>query len=63
MLSLRDVRVSLLEADVEYSVIKGFISTVTDRAIGEVVTLKAKSQKKGAMQVTPSLLSPRGCLG
>ena len=52
--ALRDVRVSLLEADVEYGVIKNFVATVTDRALGEVVTLKASSAKKGRMQVTPS---------
>ena len=52
--ALRDVRVSLLEADVEYNVIKTFVNTVKERALGEVVTLKVSDQKKGKMAVTPS---------
>ncbi len=35
--SLREVRVALLEADVNYNVVKDFISRVRDRAIGEKV--------------------------
>lgn len=51
--ALRDVRVSLLEADVEYNVIKNFVNTVRERALGEVVTLKV-SDKQNKMKVTPS---------
>ncbi len=35
--SLREVRIALLEADVNYNVVKGFINRVKDRAIGEKV--------------------------
>ena len=52
--ALRDVRVSLLEADVEISVVKGFLSTVRERALGDVVRLKFNSQKKGKMKVSPA---------
>ena len=34
--ALREVRVSLLEADVELSVVRGFLEKVKGRAIGEV---------------------------
>jgi signal recognition particle subunit SRP54 len=49
--AIRDIRVSLLEGDVEYGVVNTFIERVTEQAIGEVVQLKAKS--KQGMQVTP----------
>ncbi len=45
--ALRDVRVSLLEADVELSVVRGFLSRVQERALGEVVTLKAPKSVPG----------------
>jgi len=55
--ALRDVRVSLLEADVEISVVKRFLGKVKERSLGEVVTLKA-NKKAGygmaGMQVTPA---------
>ena len=38
--ALRDVRVSLLEADVELGVVKDFLAQVKDRAVGEVVHLR-----------------------
>ena len=37
-LSLREVRIALLEADVSLSVVKNFLSEVRDRAIGQEVT-------------------------
>ena len=37
-LSLREVRIALLEADVSRSVVKNFLSEVRDRAIGQEVT-------------------------
>jgi len=40
--ALRDVRVSLLEADVELGVVKSFLARVRERTIGEVVQLKVK---------------------
>ena len=47
--ALRDVRVSLLEADVEMGVVKTFLATVKERSLGDVVRLKAKKNK---MKVT-----------
>ncbi len=35
--ALRDVRLSLLEADVEFGVVKRFLATVKEKALGEVV--------------------------
>lgn len=35
--AMREIRLALLEADVSYQVVKDFIKTVTDRAIGEDV--------------------------
>ena len=50
--ALRDVRVALLEADVELGVVKAFLKRVRDRSVGEVVPLKAKRDPRG-MTVTP----------
>ncbi|MBI2603076.1 MAG: signal recognition particle protein [Deltaproteobacteria bacterium] len=41
--AMTDVRQSLLEADVEYSVAKNFIKNVKDKALGDTVSLKAGS--------------------
>ncbi len=55
--ALRDVRVSLLEADVDLAVVKGFLETVRTRAVGEVVKLKVDRAGHGlpaGMAVTPA---------
>jgi signal recognition particle subunit SRP54 len=55
--ALRDVRVSLLEADVELSVVRGFLKRVRERSVGEVVTLKAPAPIQGMppnVKVTPA---------
>ena len=55
--ALRDVRVSLLEADVELTVVKRFLAKVQERAVGEVVNLKANKNAgygMAGMQVTPA---------
>jgi signal recognition particle subunit SRP54 len=52
--ALRDIRVSLLEADVDYAVVNGFIERVKDKALGEVVQLKVKTKKKDLLQVRPA---------
>jgi len=46
--SLRDIRVSLLEADVTFDVVKAFVARVREKAIGEVVqtALTDKAGKK-----------------
>ncbi len=50
--ALRDIRVSLLEADVAFDVVKRFVARVRDKAVGEVVETKVKTDK-GQLRVTP----------
>lgn len=52
--AVRDIRVSLLEGDVDYSVVNGFVQRVKDKALGEVVQVKAKTRKKDPVKVTPA---------
>src|SRR3954470_14765837 len=42
--ALRDVRLSLLEADVEFNVVKRFLQQVKEKAIGEVMATSATVQ-------------------
>jgi signal recognition particle subunit SRP54 len=54
--ALRDVRVSLLEADVDLAVVKAFLAKVRERSLGEVVHVKFKRTLPGmppGFQVTP----------
>jgi signal recognition particle subunit SRP54 len=49
--ALREIRVSLLEADVDFKVVRSFIGAVKEKAVGEVVQVRAgKGDKR--MQVT-----------
>jgi signal recognition particle subunit SRP54 len=50
--ALRDIRVSLLEADVSFDVVKRFVARVREKAVGEVVQTKVKTSK-GTLQVSP----------
>ena len=50
--ALREVRLSLLEADVELGVVKAFLARVKDKALGEVVRIKAKGKDGEAMKVS-----------
>src|SRR5580693_4057597 len=50
--ALREVRLSLLEADVELSVVKAFLARVKEKALGEVVKVKTKGKDGAAMKVT-----------
>jgi signal recognition particle subunit SRP54 len=50
--ALRDIRLSLLEADVDYQVTKAFLDRVKEKALGEIVNLKAEAKGK-AVRVTP----------
>ncbi|HRE90772.1 MAG TPA: signal recognition particle protein [Myxococcota bacterium] len=52
--ALREVRLSLLEADVEFSVVKAFLAKVQDKAAGELVHLKAKQKDGKKVEVTPA---------
>ncbi|MBA3457738.1 MAG: signal recognition particle protein [Deltaproteobacteria bacterium] len=51
--ALRDVRLSLLEGDVEFSVVKRFLERVREAARGKEVELKAKSKDYGTVKITP----------
>jgi len=51
--ALREVRLSLLEADVELGVVKAFLARVKEKALGEVVRTRVKA-KDGAQKVTAS---------
>ena len=50
--ALRDIRVSLLEADVAFDVVKRFVARVREKAVGEVVETKVET-KKGLVRATP----------
>ncbi len=50
--ALRDIRVSLLEADVAFDVVKRFVARVREKAVGEVVQTKVYT-KQGLVRVTP----------
>src|SRR6202789_2438280 len=52
--ALREVRLSLLEADVELGVIKAFLARVKEKALGEVVKVRAKGQDGQAVKVSAS---------
>ncbi len=51
--ALRDVRLSLLEADVDYNVTKSFLERVKAKALGEVVRISAEAKGR-KMRVAPS---------
>src|ERR1700756_360866 len=52
--ALREVRLSLLEADVELGVVKAFLARVKEKALGEVVRTRSKGQDGQAVRVQAS---------
>jgi signal recognition particle subunit SRP54 len=52
--ALREVRLSLLEADVELGVAKAFLARVREKAIGEVVRTRAKGAQGQTLKVSAS---------
>ncbi len=50
--ALRDIRLSLLEGDVEYRVVREFLSQVKEKAIGELVRTKARHGER-KLEATP----------
>jgi signal recognition particle subunit SRP54 len=52
--ALREVRLSLLEADVELGVVKSFIARVKEKALGEVVRTRTKARDGKGMEVSAS---------
>lgn len=61
--ALRDVRMSLLEADVAFSVTKTFLQRVKEKALGQEVRLKAqtKGSEGRSLRVTPDQHFVRIC--
>ena len=51
--ALRDVRLSLLEGDVEFRVVKRFLERVREAAQGKQIELRAKSKEYGTRTITP----------
>lgn len=51
--ALRDIRVSLLEADVALNVVNAFMTRVKEKAIGEVIQVKAKKGDR-KIEITPA---------
>jgi signal recognition particle subunit SRP54 len=52
--ALRDVRLSLLEADVEFTVVKGFLGRVKERALGTEVQTTGTDKKGRKLKVSPA---------
>src|SRR5271165_1087483 len=52
--ALREVRLSLLEADVELGVVKTFLARVKEKALGEVVRVRSKGQDGQTVKVSAS---------
>jgi signal recognition particle subunit SRP54 len=51
--ALRDVRMSLLEADVDFSVVRSFLARVKEGALGEKVATRARDASGRKHRVTP----------
>jgi len=51
--AMREIRVSLLEADVELGVVRAFLARVKKRALGEVVATEAKDKSGKKRQSSP----------
>ena len=51
--ALRDVRLSLLEGDVEFKVVKRFLERVREQSRGKQIELRAKSKEYGTKTITP----------
>jgi signal recognition particle subunit SRP54 len=52
--ALREVRLSLLEADVELGVVKSFLARVKEKALGEVVRVRTKGADGSTVRVSAS---------
>src|SRR5438874_10457246 len=51
--ALRDIRVALLEADVEFNVAKRFLGRVKEKALGQVVQVSTADKKGKKLQAAP----------
>ena len=52
--SLRDIRISLLEADVAFDVVKKFVARIREKAIGEVIQLTVTDKQGRKIRVSPA---------
>ncbi|MEM7412486.1 MAG: signal recognition particle protein [Myxococcota bacterium] len=59
--ALRDVRMSLLEADVDLSVVRDFLARVKERALGEKVETRVRNAAGKLVKVNPSQHFVRAC--
>ena len=50
---MRDIRVSLLEADVAFDVVKKFVARVREKAVGEVVETRSRRRRADAARSRP----------
>lgn len=51
--ALHDVRLSLLEADVDFAVVKDFLARVKERALGEKIETRVRAADGRKLQITP----------
>jgi signal recognition particle subunit SRP54 len=51
--ALRDVRMSLLEADVDFEVVREFLGNVKEKALGARVATRARDSKGRRLRITP----------
>ncbi|MHA7839997.1 MAG: signal recognition particle receptor subunit alpha, partial [bacterium] len=59
--ALRDVRMSLLEADVDLKVTRSFLGRVKERALGEKVQTRTRDRAGRKLKVTPGQHFVRIC--
>ncbi len=59
--ALRDVRVSLLEADVDLSVVRDFLERVKERALGAKVDTRVRDAAGNTVRVTPGQHFVKAC--
>jgi len=59
--ALRDVRMSLLEADVDLSVVRDFLARVKERALGAKVDTKVRDASGRKIKVTPGQHFVKAC--
>jgi signal recognition particle subunit SRP54 len=59
--SLRDVRMSLLEADVDLSLVRDFLGRVKERALGEKVATRMRDASGRQVRVTPGQHFVKAC--
>jgi signal recognition particle subunit SRP54 len=52
--ALREVRLSLLEADVEFNVVKAFLGRVKEKALGRTVLVEGEDKKGKKLKLSPA---------